>query len=431
MINKIAVVGLGYVGLPLAYEFSKQYITYGYDLSQTRIEQLKKFQDDNLEISAKELKFVIDEGDKPSLMGLKLSNSLLDLNECNIYIITVPTPIDKDKRPDLSPLKLASKSIGSILNKGDLVIYESTVFPGATEEICIPIIESVSRMKYNKDFFIGYSPERINPGDKINTLTKIKKVTSGSNIKTAKKVDQLYNSILENGTHLAPSIKVAEASKVIENAQRDLNISFVNELALIFERMNLDTNDVLEAAETKWNFLKFKPGLVGGHCISVDPYYLTHKAESLGYFPEVIYSGRKVNEFIPKFVAGKVIKLMISKGLKILHSNVLILGFTFKENCPDIRNSRVIDIKLELESFGCNVNVCDTWASEEEIENQFNFKIINSIKNIYTIKYDAIILAVSHSDFEKVNFKKLSNNSNSIIYDIKNFIPKNLCDGRL
>ena len=431
MINKIAVIGLGYVGLPLAYEFSKKYITYGYDVSQTRIEQLKKFNDNNLEISTQELKSVIDEGGKPNLKGLNLSDSLVDLKECNVYIITVPTPIDKDKRPDLSPLKSASKSIGSILNKGDLVIYESTVFPGATEEICIPIIESVSKMKLNKDFFIGYSPERINPGDKINTLTKIKKVTSGSNIKTAKKVDELYNSILHNGTHLAPSIKVAEASKVIENAQRDLNISFVNELALIFERMNLDTNAVLEAAETKWNFLKFKPGLVGGHCISVDPYYLTHKAESLGYFPEVIYSGRKVNEFIPKFVAGKVVKLMISKGIKILHSNVLILGFTFKENCTDIRNSRVIDIKLELESFGCNVNVCDTWASQQEIENRFNFKIINNIKNIYTISYDAIILAVSHTDFEKVDFKKLSNNSKSVIYDIKNFIPINLCDGRL
>ena len=432
MNRNIGIIGLGYIGLKLAYEFSKIYKTYGFDINEERINDLKEFNDNNLEINSNDLKSVlVDKNNNKNKKGLKLTNSILDLNNCNIFIITVPTPIDIDKRPDLSPLKSASKLVSSILKKGDIVIYESTVYPGATEEICVPIIESLSKMNFNEDFFVGYSPERINPGDKINTLTKIKKVTSGSNSKTAKIVDDLYNSILENGTHLAPSIKVAEASKVIENAQRDLNISFVNELALIFERMNLDTTDVLDAAASKWNFLKFKPGLVGGHCISVDPYYLAHKAESLGYYPEVIYSGRKVNESVPKFVAEKVVKLMISKGIKILYSKVLILGFTFKENCPDIRNSRVIDVKDELESFGCNIDVCDPWASEIEIENKYNFKIINDLEKIYSKTYDAVILAVSHSDFKLVDFKKLSNNSKSVIYDIKSFIPKNLIDGRL
>ena len=432
MNRNIGIIGLGYVGLPLAYEFSKIFKTYGFDINEERINDLLEFNDNNLEINSNDLKSVlVDKNNYKNKKGLILTNSILDLNNCNIFIITVPTPIDNDKRPDLSPLKSASKLVSGILKKGDIVIYESTVYPGATEEICIPIIESQSKMSFNEDFFVGYSPERINPGDKINTLTKIKKVTSGSNLKTAKTVDDLYNSILENGTHLAPSIKVAEASKVIENAQRDLNISFVNELALIFERMNLDTTDVLDAASSKWNFLKFRPGLVGGHCISVDPYYLAHKAESLGYYPEVIYSGRKVNESVPKFVAGKVVKLMISKGIKILYSKVLILGFTFKENCPDIRNSRVIDVKDELESFGCNIDVCDPWASEIEIENKYNFTIINNIEKIYSKNYDAVILAVSHSDFKLVDFKKLSNNSKSVIYDIKSFIPKNLIDGRL
>ena len=427
-LNKnIAVIGLGYVGLPLATEFGKKYKVIGFDTNENRINELLNGIDFTNEVNLNDLESVLRSFSNNDF-GLSLTSELDDLNKCNIYIITVPTPINKYKAPDLAQLLTATKMIGKVLKKEDIVIYESTVYPGCTEEECVPVLELTSGLVFNKDFYCGYSPERINPGDKINTLTKIMKVTSGSTPEIAERVDKLYASIIEAGTHKAPSIKVAEASKSIENAQRDVNISFVNELALIFDRIGIDTNDVLEAAGTKWNFLKYKPGLVGGHCIGVDPYYLAHKAESLGYHPQVILSGRRVNDNMGMFVANKVIKLMIEKGIIIKGAKSLILGFTFKENCPDIRNTRVIDIYRELSQFGLHVDIHDPLANQEEVKNQYNV-ILNNDINI--LDYDSIIIAVAHNEFRALDFKFLKSKGNTIIFDTKGFLDKELVDGRL
>ncbi|MFN5418563.1 MAG: nucleotide sugar dehydrogenase, partial [Flavobacteriia bacterium] len=407
--SKIAIIGLGYVGLPLAVELSKKFKVLGFDISKERVEELKKGNDFTLEVSENDLKDVLKN-------GLALSYEKNELESCNIYIVTVPTPINIHKAPDLTPLILASEMIGKTLTKGDVVIYESTTYPGCTEEDCVPVLEKHSGLKFNQDFYCGYSPERINPGDKINTLTKIKKVTSGSTPEVANYVDSMYSSIITAGTFKASSIKVAEASKAIENAQRDVNISFVNELSLIFDRVGIDTHEVLEAAGTKWNFLKYKPGLVGGHCIGVDPYYLAHKAEELGYHPAVILSGRRVNDNMGMFVANKVVKLLIKKGKTVMGSKALILGFTFKENCPDIRNTRVIDIYNELVQFELDVDIFDPWADLKEVEHEYDLKL-TSKENLS--KYDAIILAVSHDEFFTIKLDDLKLNSNSIIYDTK------------
>ena len=422
MKNKIAVIGLGYVGLPLATEFAKQYKVVGFDIDKSRIKELKEGKDKTGEIDLVAFSKVLK-----AKNGLQLTENPKDIADSNIYIITVPTPINKKKQPDLSHLLSATKIVAKALKRGDMVIYESTVYPGCTEEDCVPVLEKISTLVYNKDFFCGYSPERISPGDKVNTLTKIKKVTSGSNPQAAKKVDNLYKSIIKAGTYLAPSIKVAEASKAIENAQRDLNISFVNELAFIFDKMNIDTHEVLEAAKTKWNFLPFSPGLVGGHCISVDPYYLAFKSEKLGYKPSVILSGRNVNDKMGKFVVSKVLKLMRSKGIAIKGANVLILGITFKENCPDIRNTKIVDVYNEFISFGANVDVFDSVANKEEVKKELQ---IDLIKNCTVKQYSAIILAVAHTDFKGIDFKKLQN-SKTVIFDAKSFIPANFIDGRL
>lgn len=415
--KKIAIIGLGYVGLPLAVEFGKIFKVLGFDINSKRVNELKNFIDLTKEVEQDQLK---------SAINIIFSDNVDDLRNYNIYIVTVPTPIDKFKAPDLRPLLKATEMVGKVLKKGDLVIYESTVYPGCTEEDCIPILEKESKLSFNKDFYCGYSPERINPGDKINTLTKIVKVTSGSTPEISKVVDDLYKTIISAGTYMASSIKVAEASKAIENAQRDINISFVNELALIFDKIGIDTNDVLAAASTKWNFLRYKPGLVGGHCIGVDPYYLAHKAESLGYHPQVILSGRRVNDNMSMFIASKVVKLMIQKGLKIKNSKVLLLGVTFKENCPDIRNSKVVDVYNELTQFGLNVEVYDPLANSDDVLKDYKIKLINKLN-----KYEAIILAVSHDIFLKINFSELKANENSIIYDIKGVLSKNIIDGRL
>jgi UDP-N-acetyl-D-galactosamine dehydrogenase len=427
---KIAIIGQGYVGLPLAVEFAKKHKVVGFDINTKRVDELKNGNDHTLEVSSEDLRRVLLK--HPSALlnvdnGLLPSYDLIDIASANIYIVTVPTPIDEHKSPDLRPLLSASKMIGKILKKGDIVIYESTVYPGCTEEDCVPVLELHSGLKFNEDFFCGYSPERINPGDKVNTLPSIKKVTSGSTPEIAKIVDELYKSIITAGTHLAPNMKVAEASKAIENAQRDVNISFVNELAFIFERMNIDTHDVLAAAKTKWNFLPFNPGLVGGHCISVDPYYLAHKAESLGYHPAVILSGRRVNDKMGEFVATKVIKLMINKGIQIKEANVLILGFSFKENCPDIRNTKVVDIYKELKTYNTNVDIYDPWVNEEELKNEYGLGLVD---NIDQNKYSAIILAVAHKEFLNIDFEKLKNES-LVIFDTKSVLNYNIIDGRL
>ena len=414
---KIAIIGLGYVGLPLAVEFGKKYSVSGFDINQVRIDELTSGYDRTQETTSEELK---------SLQHLTFSTDKEQLSTCNIFIVTVPTPIDKYKNPDLTPLLSASRTVGKFLKKNDLVIYESTVYPGCTEEDCVPVLEQESGLVFNQDFFCGYSPERINPGDKINTLTKIKKVTSGSTPKIADFVDDLYGSIIEAGTYKATSLKVAEASKAIENAQRDVNISFVNELALIFDKMGIDTSEVLEAAGTKWNFLKFKPGLVGGHCIGVDPYYLLHKSESLGYHPQVILSGRRVNDNMGIFVANKLIKLLIKKGHKIEGSKVLILGITFKENCPDIRNSRVIDVYRELKEFGVDVDVFDPWANKHEVKDEYDITLLDNLMD----KYDGILLAVSHDEFKILNLENLKN-TNAVIFDIKGIYDKSIVDARL
>jgi UDP-N-acetyl-D-galactosamine dehydrogenase len=425
--KNIAIIGLGYVGLPLAIEFGKKYNVLGFDINGSRIEELTKGKDSTNEADLVGLDTAVNLAKHTNEIGLIFSSDTTKLELYNVFIVTVPTPIDKFKVPDLNPLLKASEMIGRHLKKGDIVIYESTVYPGCTEEDCVPILEFFSGLKYNDDFYCGYSPERINPGDRINTLTKIKKVTSGSNQEVAKVVDSLYLSIIEAGTHMAPSIKVAEASKAIENAQRDVNISFINELALIFDRMGIDTNDVLEAAGTKWNFLKYKPGLVGGHCIGVDPYYLAHKSESLGYYPQVILSGRRVNDNMGIFVANKVVKLMINHGHTIKGARALILGFTFKENCPDIRNTRVIDIYSELEQFGLATDIFDPWANHDHVFKEYQ---INLKKEIDLNEYKAIILAVSHNEFLELDFAKIAK-TDIIIYDIKSFIDRNLTNSRL
>lgn len=413
----IAIIGLGYVGLPLAVEFGKKYKVIGFDIKKERIQELRQGKDHTLEISTEELSLA---------QYLAFSYQLEDLTQATVFIVTVPTPVDKSKKPDLTPLIKASETVGKVLKKNDIVIYESTVYPGCTEEDCVPILERTSGLKFNEDFFCGYSPERINPGDKQHTLSKIKKVVSGSTPEIAKKINDLYASIITAGTYLAPSIKVAEAAKVIENAQRDINIAFVNELALIFDRMGLDTMQVLEAARTKWNFLPFSPGLVGGHCIGVDPYYLTHKAESLGYHPQVILAGRRINDEMGVFVANKVVKLMIQQSMNIKNANVLVLGITFKENCPDIRNSKVIDVIRELQDFGTQVEVYDPWASAEEVQHEYNIALVGQPCK----KYDAIILAVAHKEFKAIDFTKLQHEK-TIIYDIKSFLDKDLVTARL
>ena len=412
---KIAIIGLGYVGLPLAHAFSFKYEVVGFDVAQGRIDELKGGIDRTLELSDKQVKEAIAN-------SMQFTNDLNGIADCNIYIVTVPTPIDKNKRPDLSPLIKASESVGSVLKKGDIVIYESTVYPGATEEECVPILEQFSNLKFNQDFFCGYSPERINPGDKEHTVTKILKVTAGSTLEIGKKVDNLYASIITAGTHLAPTIKVAEAAKVIENSQRDINIAFINELAIIFNKLDIDTNAVLDAAATKWNFLPFKPGLVGGHCIGVDPYYLTHKAQQVGHNPEIILAGRRINDNMGIYVANQVVKLMIKKGHKVDGAKVLVLGITFKENCPDIRNSKVIDVIQELKEFGCNVDISDYWADKDEVKHEYNLELTN--KADYQ-DYNAIILAVAHDQYKTIKI----HNNNQVVFDIKSILEYS--DGRL
>ena len=413
--TKICIIGLGYVGLPLAHAFSSKYKVVGLDIYQTRIDELNKAYDRTLELDKSQLQEALDN-------DIKFTCNTEDIKDCNIYIVTVPTPIDKNKRPDLTPLIKASETIGKVLKKDDIVIYESTVYPGATEEECVPVLEKFSNMKFNEDFYCGYSPERINPGDKEHTVTKILKVTAGSTPEIGKKVDKLYSSIITAGTHLAPTIKVAEAAKVIENSQRDINIAFVNELAIIFNKLDIDTNAVLEAAGTKWNFLPFKPGLVGGHCIGVDPYYLTHKAQQVGYNPEIILAGRRLNDNMGIYVANQVIKLMIKKGHKIEGSKVLVLGITFKENCPDIRNSRVIDVIEELKEFGCDITVSDYWADADEVKCEYNLDLKNEVN--YE-EYEAVVLAVAHNKFRDIKL----DDDNQVVYDIKSILENS--DGKL
>lgn len=418
---RICLVGLGYVGLPLAIEFGKKFNTVGFDINSRRILELKRGKDSTLEVEPE----LFDEAKK-----LTFSDQLNDIESCNIYIITVPTPIDEFKTPDLKPLISASNTVGQVLKKNDIVIYESTVYPGATEEVCIPVLEKVSGLKFNTDFFAGYSPERINPGDKEHRVTNILKVTSGSNPEVADFVDSLYRSVIIAGTHKASSIKVAEAAKVIENTQRDVNIALVNELSLIFERLGIDTLEVLEAAGTKWNFLPFRPGLVGGHCIGVDPYYLTYKAQSVGYHPEIILSGRRINDSMGPYVAESVVKLMLKKRIHVVDANILVMGLTFKENCPDIRNTRVVDVIAEFENYNANVDIYDPWANAAEVKHEYNLDLTPTLENG---KYDAIILAVSHDQFKKLggeNIRKLGK-ENCVIYDVKYLLDKSIVDGRL
>ena len=419
--KKIAVIGLGYVGLPLAVEFGKKYLTVGFDINNCRVEDLKNGIDNTLEINSDILLSTLSNG------FFSVSSNKNDLKECNIYIITVPTPTDKNNRPLLTPLIQASETVGSVLKKGDIVIYESTVYPGVTEEECVPVLEKTSGLKYNVDFFAGYSPERINPGDKEHTVSKILKVTSGSNPEIAIIVDSLYNSIITAGTYMATSIKVAEAAKVIENSQRDINIAFVNELSKIFNLLGIDTNDVLDAASTKWNFLKFKPGLVGGHCIGVDPYYLAQKAQEVGYHPEIILAGRRLNDGMGKHVATETIKIMIRKGLSVKKSRILILGFTFKEDCPDVRNTKVIDIISELETYGVTIIVSDPWADPTEVKHEYN---IDTFKKIPDEKFDAIVLAVGHTNFKKIDIQSYLKQP-SVLFDVKSILNKSETDGRL
>lgn len=418
---KIAIIGLGYVGLPLAVEFGKKFDTTGFDVKTARLEALRRFEDVTLETSAEELK---------SAVRLTYTDDASLLRDCDIFIVTVPTPVDKHNRPDLLPLYRASETVGRVMKKGAIVIYESTVFPGCTEEECVPVLEKFSKLKFNADFFCGYSPERINPGDKEHALTKILKITSGSTPETAEIVDVLYNSILKNGTHKAESIKVAEAAKVIENSQRDINIAFVNELAKIFRLIGIDTHQVLAAAGTKWNFLKFFPGLVGGHCIGVDPYYLTHKAQALGYLPEVILSGRRINDGMGKYVAAEIIKLMIKKDRKIKGAKVLQLGITFKENCPDIRNSRAVDVVTGLQEFGCDVHIFDPWADPEEVKAEYGLTSFRKQSELDADGYDAVVLAVAHREFVSLDVATLKN-GDAPVFDIKGVLPLEVVDGRL
>ena len=426
MKHKIAIIGLGYVGLPLARLFATQYAVVGFDINQKRVDDLNRGNDDTLEVSTELLKTALVENNPTKEeKGLYCSYDLQDIEDANIYIITVPTPVDKNNRPVLTPLIKASETVGKVLTKGDIVVYESTVYPGATEEDCIPVVESVSGLKFNVDFFAGYSPERINPGDKEHTVEKILKVTSGSTPETGQIVNDIYKSVITAGTHLAPTIKVAEAAKVIENSQRDINIAFVNELAKIFNLMDIDTHDVLEAAGTKWNFLPFKPGLVGGHCIGVDPYYLAQKAQEYGYHPEIILAGRRLNDSMGQYVASQVVKTMIKKDIAVNNAQILMLGITFKENCPDVRNTKIVDVISALEDYGTNVTIYDPWANPVEVMREYN---IESISNLPIGKFDAIVLGVAHKKFlelDLVLFKK----EKSIVYDVKGILEN--CDSKL
>lgn len=418
---KIGMIGLGYVGLPLAVEFGRTYQTVGFDINQHRVDELRAGSDHTLEVSPEEL---------AQATHLSYTAKLDEIADCNIYIVTVPTPINEHKQPDLTPLQKASETLGKVLKKDDIVIYESTVYPGATEEVCVPILEKVSGLTFNKDFFVGYSPERINPGDKEHRVINILKVTSGSTPETAEKVDQLYKSIITAGTHKASSIKVAEAAKVIENTQRDVNIALINELALIFNKLGIDTEEVLLAAGTKWNFLPFRPGLVGGHCIGVDPYYLTHKAQAIGYNPEVILSGRRINDSMGAYVVSQLIKLMLKKRLHVQDANVLVMGLTFKENCPDIRNTRVVDIVAELQSYGVNVDVFDPWVNGDEAFAEYG---IRPVEKLEQNKYDGIMLAVAHQQFKQMPIAEIRalGKPQSIVYDLKYLFPANQTDARL
>lgn len=428
MEHKIAIIGLGYVGLPLAVEFAKQFHVVGFDINQKRIDELKSGEDKTLEVEGEALKAVLT-SDLNAETGLFISKDLPDMAACTVYIVTVPTPTDEFKKPIFTPLIKASESIGKILKPKDIVIYESTVYPGVTEDICVPILEKQSGLVFNTDFYAGYSPERINPGDKTHTVTKILKVTSGSTPEIADVIDDLYKTIITAGTHKAPSIKVAEAAKVIENSQRDINIAFVNELSKIFRLLDIDTKAVLEAAGTKWNFINFSPGLVGGHCIGVDPYYLAQKAIESGYNPEIILAGRKMNDSMGGYVATETVKMMIKKGARIKDSNVLVLGITFKENCPDIRNSRAIDIIREFETYGVNVDVYDPWASSEEVEHEYQLDLISEANNLKSV-YDGIVLAVSHNEFLDLDLKAMTSET-TVVFDVKSLLPLSEVDARL
>ena len=418
---KICVIGLGYVGLPLARLFSTKYKTVGFDMNVKRCEALMAGHDATLEVSDELLQDAINNH------GFKCTADIEEIRDCNFYVVAVPTPVDEHNNPDLTPLYGASTTVGKVINKGDIVVYESTVYPGVTEDECLPVVEKVSGLKFNVDFFAGYSPERINPGDKLHTVEKIKKVTSGSTPEIGKIVDNVYSSVITAGTHLAPTMKVAEAAKVIENSQRDINIAFVNELSKIFTKMGIDTNDVLEAASTKWNFLPFKPGLVGGHCIGVDPYYLAQCAMTYGYNPEIILAGRRMNDSMGAYVADQTIKLMLKKGIQVLNSNILILGFTFKENCPDCRNTKVADIVKALNEYNLNIDIYDPWASPAIAKHEYDIDITNELP---TCKYDAIILAVSHKEFAELDVKAFGNEKH-VIFDVKGFLDKEMVDGRL
>lgn len=422
---KIAVIGLGYVGLPLARLFATKYPVVGFDINETRVKSLNSGFDTTLEVDSETLKAVLVENSS-SEIGLYCTNILEDISDCNYFIITVPTPVDKNNRPDLTPLYKSSESVGKILKKGDVVIYESTVYPGVTEEQCVPVLEKISGLTFNEDFFAGYSPERINPGDKEHTVEKILKVTSGSTPETGEKVDALYKSVIIAGTHLAPSIKVAEAAKVIENSQRDINIAFVNELAKIFNLMNIDTQEVLTAAATKWNFLPFKPGLVGGHCIGVDPYYLAQRAQEFGYHPEIILAGRRLNDSMGEYVASQIVKLMIKKGVSVNGATLLMLGITFKENCPDVRNTKIVDVIKALKEYGIVVTIYDPLANVEEVKKEYKLETINSLP---VEKFDAIVLGVAHTEFLNLNFSELQK-ENSLLYDVKGVLGT-IADNRL
>lgn len=427
---RIAVIGLGYVGLPLARLFSTKFPVVGFDVNQQRVNEINQGVDRTLEVDKDILRasLVSENPATSGINGLFCSFNPEDIKGCNFYIVTVPTPVDKNNRPDLTPLIKASETVGRVISKGDIVVYESTVYPGATEEDCIPVIKKVSGLKYNIDFFAGYSPERINPGDKEHTVEKIRKVTSGSTPEVAETVDATYRSVIKAGTHKASSIRVAEAAKVIENSQRDINIAFVNELAKIFNAMKIDTNDVLEAASTKWNFLRFKPGLVGGHCIGVDPYYLAQKAQQAGYHPEIILAGRRMNDSMGKYVASEVVKLMIKNEIQVKNSKILMLGITFKENCPDIRNTKAIDIYHELVSYGIEVDIYDPWASSSEVQHEYGISITKKLDN--SVNYGAVILAVAHNEFVEVDFQSFKNKG-AIIYDVKGILPRELIHARL
>lgn len=422
----IAVIGLGYVGLPLAVEFAKKYPVTGFDINEARVTELKNGHDRTLEVSDAQLESVLIS--EPGIKGLYFSHQTESIAGCNYYIVTVPTPVDKYNRPVLTPLYKASETVGAVLKKGDIVVYESTVYPGVTEEECVPVLERVSGLKFNVDFFAGYSPERINPGDKEHTVANILKITSGSTPDTADKVDALYRSVITAGTHKAASIRVAEAAKVIENAQRDINIAFVNELAKIFNRLHIDTDDVLQAAGTKWNFLKFKPGLVGGHCIGVDPFYLAQKAQETGYHPEIILAGRRLNDGMGEYVAQEVVRLMIKKDIPVKRAKILVLGITFKENCPDVRNTKAVDILSTLKTYDTDLTVYDPWASPEEVKHEYGWDCIPTLPD--EERYDAMVLAVAHKEFEQLNISGLLKDK-SVVYDVKGVLPRHIVDARL